>query len=186
MADRFQICCTPAWQLKGHKSFPPSPRASAASFHRAPPPPLTAQTFTAVLALLAFVFILQDPGGGSQPPLAPFSWSACPALWEQHPCLQAPWKLIGNPQLAGQRGQPWCAVGMGQDRTGQGEEDRGAEGTFGMMAHPPLWRGTRRSLWCVSCNKTSPRHREVTDWSGVGNAAKSLLQLQPRLPPHSP
>lgn len=28
------------------------------------------------------------------------------ALWEQHFCLEAPWKQIENPWLAGQKGHP--------------------------------------------------------------------------------
>lgn len=28
------------------------------------------------------------------------------ALWEQHPCLEGPWKQTANPWLAGQKGQP--------------------------------------------------------------------------------
>lgn len=40
---------------------------------------------------------------------------------------------------------------------------------LGWVGCSPLWRGTRRSLLSVSCNKTSPRHQEMKNWSGVGN-----------------
>lgn len=42
---------------------------------------------------------------------------------------------------------------------------------FGLAGRSPLWRGTQRSPLCVSCNKTSPKHQDVTGWSGVGNPA---------------
>lgn len=93
MADRSQLCCTPACQLKGSKGLPHIPGLLLPPC----PPPRTAQTFTAVLALGTFVFIPQDRGGGSQPLPAPFSGSICPTPWEQHPSLQAPWKQIRNP-----------------------------------------------------------------------------------------
>lgn len=86
------------------------------------PPPQITQTFTAALMLGGFVFIPQDPAGGSLP--APFSGSACPALWEQHPCLQGPWNQIVNPWPEGQRGQPWHGMRTGQDR---GKEEQTGE-----------------------------------------------------------
>lgn len=165
MAERSQVCCTPAWQLNGSKSLPHVPGPLL-------PPPLH-QDCSDIHICAGTWGICVHPTG---------SWWGIPApsgtlLWEHLPCT-----LGAAPLLAGCLGEDrkslasrakgaalvWDGDGTGQ---GQGGEDRGVAGAFGLVGRSPLWRGTRRSLLCVSCNKTSPTHQEMTDWLGVGNPA---------------
>lgn len=80
------------------------------------------------------------------------------------------WRVLGSKykSLAG-RGK---GTSLTLDRVGQhwaGARRKGWRNSGGTWAagHSPLWRGTQRSLLCVSCNKTSPRHQDTTGWSAV-------------------